>query len=48
MRTSTENRLVQMSQTCGGGEEVTVDPVQDKILSFRFFAQNKIVIENEE
>lgn len=47
MRTSTENRLVQMSQTCGGGE-VTVDPVQDKILSFRFFAQNKIVIENEE
>ena len=38
-----------MSQTCvGGGGEVTVDPVLDKILSFRYFAQNKIVIENEE
>lgn len=37
-----------VSNVWGGGEEVTVDPVQDKILSFRFFAQNKIVIENEE
>ena len=37
-----------MSQTCVGGGEVTVDPVLDKILSFRYFAQNKIVIENEE
>ena len=30
------------------GGEVTVDPVLDKILSFRYFAQNKIGIENEE
>lgn len=36
-----------VSNVCWGGE-VTVDPVLDKILSFRYFARNKIVIENEE
>lgn len=37
-----------VSNVCVGGGGVTVDPVQDKILSFRYFAQNKIVIESEE